>query len=370
MNESKATRYQRLRRRSQAAALASSVAVLGLVALTPVGAWLAAVAVAAASHGPPVLQPSVALAVFVVTVVLLCEVASLPAVIYRALKLDPQYGRRPAGLRSWAAGVGVGIPATLVAAAIVSLAGRFAGRGWWLAAGAMAAVALASAVGGGPAILARIAPVLPLRRPGLADRLAALTARVGLPVRAIVEWDVDASSGTIAMVAGFGRRRRVLLARDVAREWSDDEVAVVVAHELAHHLHHDLLRSLALDALVLCAGFRASDVVLGVVGPWTGAGGAGSLAALPIVALVTGAVWLVATPLRRAQSRRQERLADLFALERTGQAEAFVSAVRRASARHLAEDEPSSLVKWLYHRHPSVSERLALARVGPRGRAR
>ncbi len=87
----------------------------------------------------------------------------------------------------------------------------------------------------------------------------------------------------------------------------------------------------------------------------------GDLAALPLIALVAGAVWLAATPLRHAHSRRQERRADQFALALTGGADAFSAAIRRLGAQHLAEERPSPLTQWLYHRHPSVAERLAIA---------
>jgi STE24 endopeptidase len=163
------------------------------------------------------------------------------------------------------------------------------------------------------------------------------------------------------MVAGVGAGRRVLVASAVARDWSDDEVAVVVAHELAHHVHHDLLQALALNAAVLCAGLWAGDIVVRLSETWLGLRGPSDLAALPIVAFVASMLWLATTPLRHAQSRAQERRADRFALAATGNADAFASAVRRASARHMAEERPTLMTRWLFHRHPSVSERLELA---------
>jgi STE24 endopeptidase len=72
-------------------------------------------------------------------------------------------------------------------------------------------------------------------------------------------------------------------------------------------------------------------------------------------------VWLLFAPVRFAQARRQERRADVFALAMTDGAEAFSSAIRRLGARHLAEERPSRVTRWLSHRHPTVAERLALA---------
>ena len=55
-----------------------------------------------------------------------------------------------------------------------------------------------------------------------------------------------------------------ILSADLVRDWSDDEVAVVVAHELAHHAHHDLWRTLALDASLLSLGLLVADRVAGL----------------------------------------------------------------------------------------------------------
>jgi Zn-dependent protease with chaperone function len=149
----------------------------------------------------------------------------------------------------------------------------------------------------------------------------------------------------------------VLLCSDIARRWSDDEIVVVVAHELAHHVYHDLWRTFGVHVAVLWGSLFAAELIVARVT----VGGAGDLAALPLVALVTCGIWVLATPLRHAQSRRHERRADRFALAMTGGVDAFGSAVTRLSARHLAEERPSVLTKWLYHSHPSVDERLALA---------
>ena len=67
------------------------------------------------------------------------------------------------------------------------------------------------------------------------------------------------------------------------------------------------------------------------------------------------------TPLRHAHSRILVRRADEFALALTGGADAFTSAIRRLGARHLSEDRPSFLTRWLFHRHPTPEQRLALA---------
>jgi STE24 endopeptidase len=257
------------------------------------------------------------------------------------------------------------LPTALAAALIVHGAARLTGNLWWIVAGVLLAIGMVAALHGGPGLLARLSGARPLTRPALVERLAALARRARVPIHSI---DVvpDERGEATALVAGVGARRRVFLSSEMALNWSDDEIEVVVAHELAHHAHHDLWRTLALDALVMCAGLGAAGAVLDVAARWDWAPAVRDLEALPMVALIAGAVWLLATPVRHALSRAQERRADEFALSLTGAAEAFSTAVRRLGARHLAEERPSALTRWLHHRHPSVAERLALAETGGR----
>jgi STE24 endopeptidase len=223
------------------------------------------------------------------------------------------------------------------------------------------ALPLAAALRFAPVLFASLGRVRPFGRQALAARLFDLAARARVPVASIDEWVVAESAPATALVTGVGRGRRILVSSEIARRWSDDEVTVVVAHELAHHAHHDLWRTSALHLSVLWASLFAADVAVRRLSGALGLDGAGDLAALPLIALVTYGLWILSTPLLHAQSRRHERRADTFALTMTDGAEAFGSAVVRLGSRHLAEERPSALTRWLYHRHPSVAERLALA---------
>jgi STE24 endopeptidase len=365
LNESKATRYQRLRRRARAASTVSAGLLLALAALSPLGRGFEGVAAHAASAFTGTAAASVALVVFVTLLVAAAELAALPAVLFLALRVDRAYGRSSYSvedvLGAEVQGAAVAFPAALLAGAPVRLAMAMAGGWWW----GLAAVALISVFAGAlrvaPALVGRVADVRPLERPDLAGRLEALARRARVPIAGISEWVVADPQAASALVTGVGRHRRVLLSSDIARRWGDDEVMVVVAHELAHHVYRDLWRTMALDAAVLSIALFLADLGVRLAGPELGVADPRSLAALPLMALVAAAVWVVSVPVRYAQSRRQERRADVFALAMTDGAEAFGSAIRRLGARHLAEERPSALTRWLSHRHPPVADRLALA---------
>ncbi len=96
--------------------------------------------------------------------------------------------------------------------------------------------------------------------------------------------------------------------------------------------------------------------------PLAGLRGVSDIAGLPILLLAAGAVSLVMVPAAHAMSRAHERRADRFAIGLTNNAPAFVSAMRRLAAQNLAEDEPSTLVQWLFYSHPPIRERIEAAR--------
>jgi STE24 endopeptidase len=364
MNEPRATRYQRLRRRAAIAAWCLAGLTLAVLAATPAARWLGDAAWRVTDGLPDAARAIAALGLFVVSVLVVWEIAALPAVLYLALKVDHAYGRTEGHVEdvlvAQAQATLVALPVVLVGSLIVSASAQLAGRWWWMAAGVLLSAGLVAIQHGVPGVLARLSPARPMSKPELSSRLHALAARVRVPVAGIHEWTADERAMT-ALVTGVGRGRRVLVSSDIVRTWPDDEIEVVVAHELAHHAHRDLWRTLILDAGVMAVALLLADRVLVAVGPALSVAGPADLAALPLIALTTLVVWAVLTPLRHAQSRRHERRADAFALSWTGQADAFGAAVRRLSAKHLADERPSTLARWLYHRHPPVAERLALA---------
>ena len=365
MNETKAARYQRWRRRAEGARLGSAVLMLAAIAVTPAGAWLAVLAEAFTATWTSPLRPGVTLFIYVTLLVLLCELAALPAVIYLARRVEKAYARAAPRLDDVLLAQGLSLAVTLLvalaAAAVVRIATATAGPLWWAVAAALLAAGLAAALGAAPAFFAGLGEVQPLGRPPLARRLADLVRQAGVPVGTIGAWRIAEPAPTAALVAGVGRTRRVLVAAELVRDWSDDEIAVVVAHELAHHVHRDLWRTWGLNAASLAAGLWLADWLVGWTSSASWTSSVAELASLPLVALLTGAAWAAATPARHALSRHQERRADLFALALTGNAEAFAAAVRRLAARHLAEERPSTLVRWLFFTHPPIAERLACA---------
>jgi STE24 endopeptidase len=363
MNESKSVRYQRLQRRARLADVLAGVAWLALLAFSHAAAGFVSLADAFTRWAPLSVRPFASSAVFLVLLVLGWQTISTPAALYLGARVDRRFGRANHGAAEvlgghWRA-AWIGLAVVTLFWAVVALATMVMGRLWWLGAGALSAIGLAAALQLAAALLLRLAEIRPVARRSLMSALREIARRSGVAVSDIAEWQVEEGDRATALIAGLGPSRRVLVSSELLRDWSDDEIAVVVAHELGHHVHGDLWRTLLLDAAVLSIGFGVAQLL--------GARQAGLptddavVSRLPLIALIVAGIWLVATPLRLAQSRAHERRADLFALNLTGEAAALVVALKRLGARHLAAEEPSALVRRLFYRHPPVAERIERA---------
>jgi STE24 endopeptidase len=355
-NEDKSARYHRLRRRASVLSTLVAAVTLLLLAMTPGSRALADL-----SGGY--------VAIYVMLLAVILEILTLPLAFQTGWRLERKYNlsRESAGewLRDRLKGFAVGLPLAIAAAVIVYTSARLWPEWWWAAAAAALTV--------GMVVLAHLAPVVlmplfvrvkPLDRPELSRRLAALTARAGVPVVGAFEWELGArSSKANAALTGMGSTRRILLSDTLLAAYSDDEIEVILAHELAHHVHRDLWAAVAVESVLLLTGAYAAHIVIASVGPSLGVRSAADVAGLPLLLLTAGALSLALTPFARALSRRHERRADAFALKLTNAPEAFISAMKRLGAQNLAEERPSTLTRLLFHSHPPLAERIERARL-------
>jgi STE24 endopeptidase len=209
----------------------------------------------------------------------------------------------------------------------------------------------------------------PLDRPPLVNRLLQLAKRARTRVMGVYEWVLSAQTKKAnAALAGIGRTRRILVSDTLLANFTDDEIAVVLAHELSHHVHYDLWRAMALQTVSLFVSFFAAHIALVSLADPLALRGVDDPAGLPLLLLVGGVCSFLFMPLANALSRAHERRADRYALDMTELPDAFISAMKRLSQQNLAEEYPSALVQWLFYSHPPIRVRVEAARAWAAGR--
>jgi STE24 endopeptidase len=312
-------------------------------------------------------RPSFTIVLYVFLLTLVNEIGGGPIAWYTGFFLERRYGLSNERFAAWTRdqvkshAIGL-LLASGGAPVLYGLIGLWP-RHWWLPAG----VAFAALIAG----LTQLTPVLllpifyrvkPIERESLRTRLLALAERAGARVLDTYEWGLGARTKRAnAALAGLGSTRRILVSDTMLAEYSDEEIEVVLAHELAHHVHGDIWKGIVFESALVLAGVYLAAALLQVLAVPIGLRNVADIAGLPLLLLAGGAVSLVMQPVAHAMSRAYERRADRFALDLTGNPEAFVSALRRLGAQNLAEEQPSKLVQWLFYSHPPLRERIDAA---------
>lgn len=254
----------------------------------------------------------------------------------------------------------LGIEAVLaggMGAAITALTRRYP-RDWWLPA-AIGSVTLGT-------LLGALAPVLldpifndfePLPEGELRSDVLELARAAGVEVGEV--YKVDASRRTTAAnayVTGLGPTKRVVLFDTLIDRYSRDEIRVVVAHELAHVRHRDVLRGVAYGGLVAPAAALAVQRLSWGLSPHRG-----SAQAIPALALAAAVVTAPTALTGNRLSRALERRADAYSLELSGAPDAFISFERTIALQNVADVTPPRWVSALLATHPPTTERIGAA---------
>ncbi len=367
MNEDRASRYHRLKRRVSVASLAWSVAILSTLMLSGGSQWLRDVARGwAAAMGFE--APTAVLLLYLAGLTALHETGSLVLGYFGAFRLERRYGMSTQTPGQWVTDQAKSLSvAFILGSAAVSLIYwtiRVAPALWWLLSGALFALLLAFLANLAPVVLVPLFyTIKPLSKESLRQRLLVLADRAGAQVLGAYEWGLGSKTRKAnAALTGLGSTRRILVSDTMLSDYSDDEIEVVLAHELAHHVHGDIWKGLAFESALVLAGFFLAARLLSVLAVPLGLAAASDVAGLPILLLSAGLVSVIMLPVAHAMSRSHERRADRFALELTRNPHAFISAMRRLGAQNLAEERPSKIVQWLFYSHPPLSERIAAAR--------
>ena len=309
---------------------------------------------------------SLAVFLYVLMLTAISRVLGFP-LDYYGFRLEHRYHLSNQRTRSWLwdefKGLIVGLLfATIVVELLYSLIRHY--QHWWLLAWALF---LALFV-----LLAQLAPVVlfpifykfePMENEELRKRLVVLSERAGTRVRGIYKWKLsEKSKKANAALTGLGATRRIILADTLLDHYSDDEIEAVLAHELGHHVHRHILKSILVQAGITLAGFYlANEVLRYAVERSNMFETMSDFANLPLLVLVATVLSFLLMPALNAYSRFNERQADRYCFKSVATIEPFVSAMNKLADQNLAERTPSRWVEWLFHSHPAIAKRVAAA---------
>ena len=200
--------------------------------------------------------------------------------------------------------------------------------------------------------------------PATRARVIAIGAKEGVKVdKVLISLQSVRTTMENAYVSGLGATKRVVLYDTLLARLKPREVDLVVAHEIGHVKHNDIMKG----ALLGSAG-----VIAGVVVIWwllrrrrlldlIGARDHADPAVLPFLAFFLAVATLVTLPLQNLVSRHIEGAADHAALVATNDPQGAVQLEADLARADLADLTPNGFIKDVFFTHPSTMERIQAA---------
>jgi STE24 endopeptidase len=355
-------RYNRIKRRL---GLADFVVGFGLLVVLLATGWTGTLrdfAERGASQNYPF-----AVFLYVLMLMLISKAVGTPLEYYE-FRIEHRYNLSNQKFRSWlwdqCKGFLLGlIMGTIVVEVLYALM-RQTPQHWWIAAWL---VFLGLMI-----LLAQVAPVVlfpifykfePLENEELKRRLIVLSERAGTRVRGVYKWHLsEKSKKANAALTGLGATRRIILADTLLDHYSDDEIEAVLAHELGHHVHRHILKSIFVQAGITLFGFWLADQVLRfAVERRNMFETMSDFANLPLLILVSTVLSFLLMPALNAYSRFNERQADRYCFQSVATVQPFISSMNKLAEQNLSEKTPSRWVEWLLHSHPAITKRVSAA---------
>ena len=362
--QQKAKEYARIRRRLSYVSMGIGVIGVFILLFTNLGIWLGD-QLQALSWQPIAGWFPIQILVYFLILILAYEIITAPIAYYSGFVLPHRYGLSTMSLKSWLGdlfkGLALGLVLEVLAIEFVYLLLALQPQTWWLW------VALAMLFFS--VVMANLAPVLifpifykftPLPEGDLTKRLLALAERAHTRVRGVFTMQLSKkTTAANAALMGLGNTRRIVVGDTMLDRYTPDEIEVVLAHELGHHVHHDIWKLIISQSILTLGGLYLVNVVLHwAVDTQLIYNGLADPATLPLLLALMGAFGLIVMPIGNGLSRTVEYQADEYALQVTQMVEPFKSAMTRLANQNLSDVEPSPIIEFLFHDHPSINKRL------------
>lgn len=303
--------------------------------------------------------------------ILLFEIALtllyLPFNFYRGFIVGHQFGLSTQTSLGWLNDWFKGLLITLVldGVAWAGLYGlmRLLPRRWPIPAGALLMFFGAALVLLEPVLITPLFyQVRPLADTNLRVRILTLADQAQMQVEAVEV--IDASSKTTttnAYFTGFGGAQRIVLYDTLLRDYTPDQVEVVLAHEMGHwYYQHVLLMVLGMGAAGWL-GLFGLQWLLNRTWSWLGLSGPADIAGWPFVLAVIALVSMLTLPIENGISRFAERQADSFALTTSHNPSAMIELFEQFAVQNLSLVDAPAWEKFLFYSHPTIAERIGMA---------
>jgi Zn-dependent protease with chaperone function len=204
----------------------------------------------------------------------------------------------------------------------------------------------------------------PMKNQALEKKILALAGRAGIEGSRVFEVEKSVDTKAInAYVKGVFGTKRIVLYDTLINKLNENELLVVMGHEMGHYVLGHVVRSILLSVILTLTGLFLIDrlgrrIVLRFSGR-LGFDKLSDIAALPLLFMLLEVVTLLLSPAGLWYSRMQEHEADQFSLDLTHANHSGGQAFVKIQEENLSNPNPGLLYKLFRASHPSLGERIA-----------
>ena len=203
----------------------------------------------------------------------------------------------------------------------------------------------------------------PMEDKTLEAKIEALARRAGIDGGKIFEVDKSRDTKTVnAYVTGLFGTKRIVLWDTLLAKLDDEEVLVIMGHEMGHYVLNHVAQGLLLSSIgtifALYLIHRAANAMIRRSGDRFGFHRLSSVASVPLILMLAQFTILLGSPIINAFSRRMEHEADRFALEITRSNHAAAVGFVKLQEDNLSIPHPGWLSEFWRSSHPSIGDRI------------
>ena len=302
---------------------------------------------------------------FVVLYMGLSQVLNLPLNLYNTFSLEKRYGFSTITpktyvldrIKSLLLALVIGLP---LISGLIYLIGAYPNQFVWLVWGTLLSLSVVTQILYVPFLMPIFYKLSPLEEGPLKEKLEAVAHQAHYEVSKISI--INASKRSIrlnAFFTGFGKFKHIILFDTLREKLTDDEIASVLAHEIGHEKHKDVLRFFALSASSLVITLFVLQWVLSFEGLASAFNVSESNLAFKLLVFFTlyEPINLLEGLITSQISQSFEYNADAM-MAKLGFKDAAISAFKVMGRVNFSNLNPHPLVVKLTYSHPPIKERI------------
>ena len=198
----------------------------------------------------------------------------------------------------------------------------------------------------------------------LETQILDLAHRAGIEGANVYEVNKSVDTNELnAYATGIGGTKRIVLWDTIIKEFTPDELLMVMGHEMGHYVLNHVWKGLAFFSALLLLGLWLVHLTAGWVlrrfAARTGVSELSDVASMPLLILLFSVFAFIFQPAGNAYSRHLEHEADRFGLEITHLNHACGTAFSKFVQHDLSFPTPGPLVVFFRYDHPPAGERIA-----------